>query len=129
MVAAGDPVHAVDLHLRRDPALLPAPQPGRLAGARDLLLDARSLCCACRHGRCSVRASHACRRRPSPPAPPPPALARAHSVIYSFLWTIYVYMHGERWFDICDENNYTRLLLIFMIMNRVIFILKLFDVI
>lgn len=38
VVVARHPLHAVDLHLRRDPALLPAPQPRRLAGAGDLLL-------------------------------------------------------------------------------------------
>lgn len=44
VVAARHPVHAVDLHLRRDPALLPAPQPGRLARTRDLLLGCTPHC-------------------------------------------------------------------------------------
>lgn len=44
MVAARHSIHVVDLHLRRDPALLPASQPGRLARTRDLLLNCTDHC-------------------------------------------------------------------------------------
>lgn len=39
-MAARDPVHAVHLHLRRDPKVLLASQPRRMAGTGDLLLSA-----------------------------------------------------------------------------------------
>lgn len=51
VVVARHSIHAVDLHLRRDPTLLSPPQPRRLARTRDLLLNSTDYC---PHRRASV---------------------------------------------------------------------------